>query len=249
MAISFELTPVGAAASRSALPATEYGRDALSSRSTRLFSRMRDILAANLTDMLDHSDTPEKMIRMIICEMEETLVHVRASTARTIADQKELKGTAGALERLAGNWREKAELALLRDRDDLARQALVEKAKAEERAAEIGEEIAVLGKALGANHADITKLEDKLREACSKRDRIRTRLESAQNSIRLRELLNGGAMQDAFARFDQLERVVDEAEGHAEAAALGRDEEDEADPVRDARIEAELAEMRKSAAR
>jgi phage shock protein A len=160
-----------------------------------------------------------------------------------------LKSAERALETLAGNWREKAELAISRGREDLARQALVEKAKAEERADEIGEEIAMLEQTLGANHADIARLEAKLREAASKRDRIRTRLESAQNSIRLRELLNGGAMQDAFARFEELERVVDEAEGHAEAAALGSENDDEADPAFDARVEAELAELRKTTAR
>lgn len=248
MATSLELVPAGAAATRTAYYDADYGRPVLTSRSTRLFSRMRDILAANLTDMLEHSDSPEKMIRMIICEMEETLVHVRASTARTIADQKELKSAQRALETLAANWREKAELAISRDREDLARQALTEKAKAEERSETMGAQIDVLEKTLTASHTDIARLEGKLREAVTKRDRIRARLESAQNSIRMRELLNGGAMQDAFARFDELERVVDEAEGHAEAALIGCEEED-SDPVFDARVEAELEELRKAAAR
>lgn len=228
--------------------AGEYDRPLIRSQSARLFSRMRDILAANLADMLDHSPEPEQMIRMIIIEMEETLVHVRASTARTIADLKELQAAQDALKTMAGNWQEKAELALSRDREDLARQALVEKNKAEERAGEIGEQVAALETALSANHKDIARLQAKLEEACARRNNIRARLESAENSIRLRELLNGGAVQDAFSRFEHLERQVDDAEGHAEAAAIGYDdyEETEKDRELNARIDAELAAMKKS---
>jgi phage shock protein A len=228
-----------------------YGRPQIRSQSARLFSRMRDILAANLSEMLDHSGEPEQMIRMIIIEMEETLVHVRASTARTIADLKELQAARGALQNMAENWHEKAELAISRDRDDLARQALVEKNKADERIAEIGIEIATLDKALGANHNDIARLQAKLGEACTRRSNIRARLESAESSIRLRELLNGGAVKDAFSRFEDLEKQVDSAEGHAEAAAIGYDNDE--DIMRDrqlnAKVDAELAAMKKTTAR
>ena len=92
-----------------------------------IFSRTRDIIAANFNDMLDKADDPTKMIRMIILEMEETLVEVRASAARTIADQKEMHRHTIKLERLQADWAEKAQLALSKDREDLARAALVEK--------------------------------------------------------------------------------------------------------------------------
>ena len=91
-----------------------------------IFSRTRDIIAANFNDLLDKADDPAKMIRMIIMEMEETLVEVRASAARTIADQKEMQRHVGKLERLQADWAEKAQLALSKDREDLARAALVE---------------------------------------------------------------------------------------------------------------------------
>ncbi|MEM8696631.1 MAG: PspA/IM30 family protein [Pseudomonadota bacterium] len=244
MATRLDLAPIATALSSRA----DYAAPAISSRSARLFSRMRDILAANLGEMLDRSPEPEQMIRMIICEMEETLVHARASTAKLIADHKEMLAAHDGLKRIAENWHEKAELAISRDRDDLARQALVEKGKADARATEIAEETATLAQSIDANHADITRLQTKLSEACRKRSNIRARLESAENSIRLRELMNGGAMQDAFSRFDELERKVDEAEGHAEAAAIGAEPElrPEDDPVIAARIDAELAELRKN---
>ena len=95
-----------------------------------IFSRTRDIIAANVTDLLDKAEDPAKMIRMIIMEMEETLIEVRASAARTIADQKELRRHIAKLETLQDSWREKAELALSKDREDLAKAALVERQKA-----------------------------------------------------------------------------------------------------------------------
>ena len=91
-----------------------------------IFSRTRDIIAANFNDMLDKADDPQKMIRMIILEMEETLVEVRASAARTIADQKEMHRHTVKLDRLQADWAEKAQLALSKDREDLARAALEE---------------------------------------------------------------------------------------------------------------------------
>ncbi|WP_255454745.1 PspA/IM30 family protein [Parasphingopyxis sp. CP4] len=244
MATRLDLAPVDTGSSSR----MDYALPAISSRSARLFSRMRDIMAANLGEMLDRSPEPEQMIRMIICEMEETLVHARASTAKLIADHKEMLRAQDGLAKIAEDWHEKALLAISRDRDDLARQALVEKGKADARATEIAMETATLGKSIDANHADIHRLQSKLSEACRKRSNIRARLESAENSIRLRELVNGGAMQDAFARFDALERTVDEAEGHAEAAALGIEPEPrfEDDPVVAARIDAELDELRKT---
>ena len=92
-----------------------------------VFSRARDIFAANMTELLDRAEDPARMIRMIILEMEETLVELRSSAARSIADAKEMKRAVGRLEELQIGWNDKAELALSKDREDLAKQALVEK--------------------------------------------------------------------------------------------------------------------------
>src|SRR5262250_1733550 len=95
-----------------------------------IFSRARDIFAANMTDLLDRAEDPAKMIRMIILEMEETLVEVRATAARSIADIKEMKRAVGRLDEIQVNWTAKAELALSKDREDLAKAALIERQKA-----------------------------------------------------------------------------------------------------------------------
>jgi phage shock protein A len=182
-----------------------------------IFSRTRDIIAANFNDMLDKADDPAKMIRMIILEMEETLVEVRASAARTIADQKEMHRHVVKLDRLQADWSEKAQLALSKDREDLARAALVEKKKAAEMSDQLKQEIAVLDDALRAYEEDIQKLQNRLREARSRQTAIAARLESAENRVKLRTLMSTERTDEALARFDQLERRVDYAEGRAEA--------------------------------
>jgi phage shock protein A len=186
-----------------------------------IFSRTRDIIAANVTDLLDKAEDPAKMIRMIILEMEETLVEVRASAARTIADQKEMRRQIAKLEQVQESWTEKAELALSKGREDLAKAALVEKQKAGDLAERINGEIVVLDEALRASEDDIAKLQNKLREARARQNSIVTRLESANNRARLRELHSGVRTDEAFARFELLERRVDFAEGRADAAGMG----------------------------
>nr|WP_225205794.1 phage shock protein PspA [Novosphingobium huizhouense] len=185
-----------------------------------IFSRTRDIIAANFNDLLDKADDPSKMIRMIIMEMEETLVEVRASAARTIADQKEMGRHVAKLDRLQADWAEKAQLALSKGREDLARAALVEKKKAADMAAQLQSEIAVLDDSMRAYEQDIEKLQTRLREARSRQTAIAARLESAENRVRLRSLLTNERVDEALARFDQLERRVDYAEGRADALSL-----------------------------
>lgn len=185
-----------------------------------IFSRTRDIIAANFNELLDQADDPSKMIRMIILEMEETLVEVRASAARTIADQKEMHRHSVKLDKLQADWAEKAQLALSKDREDLARAALVERHKAVDMAEQLKAEVTVLDDALRAYEVDIEKLQTRLREARSRQSQIAARLESAENRFKLRSLMTNERVDEALTRFDQLERRVDYAEGRAEAIGL-----------------------------
>lgn len=216
-----------------------------------IFSRTADIIAANMTDLLDRAEDPAKMIRMIIFEMNETLVEVRASAARTIADQKEMRRHIAKLNAMQDNWREKAELALSKDREDLAKAALIEKQKAGDMVERLTAELTVLDDALKGYETDINKLQAKLREARSRQSSIHTRLEGAENKFRLREMLHGERTKDAFSRFDELERRVDLAEGRADAMNMGaqpRTLDDEfADLASSDSVEAELAAMKAAA--
>jgi phage shock protein A len=215
-----------------------------------IFSRTRDIIAANVTDLLDKAEDPAKMIRMIIFEMQETLVEVRASAARTIADQKEMRRHIAKLNGLQDSWTEKAQLALSKDREDLAKAALVEKQKAADMAGHLSHEIEVLDEALAASEADIAKLEAKLREARARQNSLVTRMESAQTRLRVREAYAGDKVNEAFARFDMLESRVDYAEGRAEAASLGSApktlEEEIAELRSSDKVDAELAALKAS---
>jgi phage shock protein A len=217
-----------------------------------IFSRTRDIIAANVTDLLDKAEDPAKMIRMIILEMEETLVEVRASAARTIADQKEMRRQIAKLESVQAGWMEKAELALSKGREDLAKAALVEKQKAGDLAEQLVEEVGALDESLGAAETDIAKLQAKIREARARQNSLTTRLESAHHRQKMREMYAGPKVDEAFSRFDLMERRVDFAEGRAEAAGFGATpktlEEEIAELRSSEKVDAELAALKAKAA-
>jgi phage shock protein A len=177
-------------------------------------------MAANFAELLDRSEDPGRMIRMIILEMEETLVEVRATAARCIADAKEMRRAMVRLDGLRDGWTEKAELALSKGREDLAKAALVERQKAADMSKGLEAEIAVVEDTLKGYEADIAKLQGKLREARARQNSISTRIESAVTRARARELLNGSRTEDAFSRFELLERRADFAEGRAEALGM-----------------------------
>ena len=185
-----------------------------------VFSRARDIFAANMTELLDRSEDPSKMIRMIILEMEETLVEVRASAARQIADIKEIRRALGRLDQIQEDWTAKAQLALSKDREDLAKAALVERQKAADMAEGLHSEVAQIEQVLRSYEADIGKLQSKLREARARQNAIAARFESAVTRAKAREIMNGSRTQDAFSKFEILERRADFAEGRAEALGM-----------------------------
>jgi phage shock protein A len=185
-----------------------------------VFSRARDIFAANMTELLDRSEDPAKMIRMIILEMEETLVEVRASAARQIADIKEIRRALGRLDQIQEDWTAKAELALSKDREDLAKAALIERQKAADMAEGLHAEVAQIEQVLREYEADIAKLQGKLREARARQNAISARFESAVTRAKAREIMNGSRTQDAFSKFEILERRADFAEGRAEALGM-----------------------------
>jgi len=212
-----------------------------------IFSRTRDIIAANVIDLVNRSDDPAKTVRVVILEMEETLVEVRASAARAIADQKEKKRQIAQLAEIRDSWTERAELALSKGREDLARAALTEKEKLTELADELRAEIAEIETSLRASEADIAKLQAKLREARVRQSAIATRLESAEHRVRMREMYAGARVEEAFANFTLLEREADLVEGEAEALMLAAPPKSLAQEIAELkvaeRVEAELAAM------
>ena len=185
-----------------------------------VFSRARDIFAANMTELLDRAEDPARMIRMIILEMEETLVEIRSSAARSIADIKEIRRACTRLDEIQGNWTAKAELALSKDREDLAKAALLERQKAADMATSMRDELGQLEQVLKGYEVDIAKLQNKLREARGRQNAIAARFESAITRAKACEIMHGSRTQDAFSKFELLERRADLAEGRAEALGI-----------------------------
>jgi len=200
-----------------------------------------------MTELLDRSEDPAKMIRMIILEMEETLVEVRASAARSIADGKEMRRALKRLEDLQFSWTEKAELALSKDREDLAKAALIERQKATDMAEGLRAEIDQIDETLKSYETDIAKLQGKLREARARQNAIAARIESAVSRAKAREILHGGRTEDAFSKFDLLERRADFAEGRADALGMTGPkslEEEIAELQSSDKVDAELEAMK-----
>jgi phage shock protein A len=209
-----------------------------------VFSRARDIFAANMTDLLDRAEDPARMIRMIILEMEETLVEIRATAARSIADIKEMRRAVGRLDELRSDWTQKAELALSKGREDLAKAALSERQKAAEMAEGLRCELDQLDQVLRGYEADIGKLQAKLREARGRQNAIQARFESAVTRAKAREVMHGNRTAHAFAKFELLERRADFAEGRCDALGI-TSLEDEIDHLGSSEaLDAELQAMK-----
>jgi len=209
-----------------------------------VFSRARDIFAANMTELLDRAEDPARMIRMIILEMEETLVEIRATAARSIADIKEMRRAVSRLDELSADWTGKAELALSKEREDLAKAALVERQRAAEMADGLRDELSQMEQVLKGYEADIATLQGKLREARARQNAISSRFHSAVARAKAGGIMHGTLTADAFAKFEILERRADFAEGRAEALGI-TSLEDEIDQLRaDEKIDAELIAMK-----
>ena len=187
-----------------------------------VFSRMTDIVNSNINALLDKAEDPEKMVRLIIQEMEETLVEVRTASARAIADKKELARRRERLQDEAADWERKAELAVSKGRDDLARAALVEKSKAEDVGTALAAELETLDGTLAKLNDDIHALQQKIKDARARQKAILVRGKAAQTRLGVRRHLHDHSIEDAMNRFEEYERKMDDLEGQVESYDLGQ---------------------------
>jgi phage shock protein A len=186
-----------------------------------IFSRFTDIINSNLNSILDKAEDPEKLIRLMIQEMEDTLVEVRSTAARAIADKKEITRKLDALESEAGDWEKKAELALDKGREDLAKAALAEKALSLKSAESLRVQQSALAEGLEKLNEDIGSLEDKLKDAKARQQAILSRHHTAKKRLEVRKRLHDYRIDDAFIRFESFERRMDHLEGQVESYDLG----------------------------
>ncbi len=187
-----------------------------------IFTRMSDIINSNINALLDKAEDPEKMVRLIIQEMEEALVEVRSTSARAIADRKELERRQAWLAAEATEWERKAEVAVNKGRDDLAKGALVERNKAKEVADSLSEELQLIDQTLFKLNEDVGALQAKIKDAKARQNAIVMRGKAAVTRLGVRRQLNDHNVDDAMQRFELYERKMDDLEGQIEAYDMGQ---------------------------
>ncbi|MEL0036022.1 MAG: phage shock protein PspA [Gammaproteobacteria bacterium] len=212
-----------------------------------IFSRFADIVNANLNAILDKAEDPAKMIRLIIQEMEDTLVEVRTTSARTIAEKKDLNRKIQRLRDEAESWQQKAELALSKEREDLAKAALVERKQAQEMVEEMEKQLQGVEDSLDQLNTEIGQLQEKLQDAKARQSALLMRHKTASSRLKVREKLYSSNVDDAMERFESFERKLDNLEANVDAQSLGRKKTlaEEIDGLEeDEKLDAELAELK-----
>ena len=187
-----------------------------------IFSRLSDIINANLNALLDRAEDPSKLIRLVIQEMEDTLVEVRSAAVRVIAERKEPERRIATLTRERDEWARKAEFALTRNREDLARGALMAKAQVTLSLEEAQRHLTHIAEGLEAQNADIAKLQAKLADAKTREKILANRRNTAAAQLKLRGKHHDTRVNDAYAKFERIEQALDEMEGKVEAYDLGK---------------------------
>ncbi|GAB3308557.1 phage shock protein PspA [Haliea atlantica] len=215
-----------------------------------IFSRMTDIINSNLSALLDKAEDPEKMIRLIIQEMEDTLVEVRSSSARVLAERKAAARRLELVREDIASWEAKAKLALGKGREDLARAALQEKQLLGEELAAVEAELAATDEHIGQLNEEIGQLQQKLGDARARQKAMLMRSQTVESRIRVKRQIQREALDDAFQRFERFERRMDTLEGQLESMDLGReapaDLAAEIDAlVEDERIDEELERLKR----
>lgn len=211
-----------------------------------IFSRFTDIVNSNINSLLDKAEDPEKMVRLIIQEMEDTLVEVRSASAKTLASKKEIVAQISKYETDSEDWAAKAELALSKDREDLARAALQEKKKSAEAAEALQKELGIVEEQISKLQDEISQLQEKLADAKARQKTIIMRQKTASSRLEVKRTLDSSKVDNAMGRFEQYERKIDDLESQVDAYDLGRKtlQDEFADLEAGDKIDEELAALK-----
>lgn len=217
-----------------------------------IFTRLNDIISSNINAMLDKAEDPEKLVRLMIQEMEDTLVEIKASCAGVMATKKKVQRELEEALARAKQWGEKAQLAVNKGREDLAREALMEKRRYQERAGALEKELAQCDALIEQYQADMTQLEDKLSAAREKQRILVQRHIHAQRKKRAQQEIRRLDTTEALIRFEQFENRIERMEAEADLVNFGRKpllEEEFARLEGDEEIEKELQALKTSGAK
>lgn len=214
-----------------------------------IFTRFRDIINSNMNAMLDKAEDPEKMIKLMIREMEDTLVELKASCAGIIAEKKKVRRRLENLRAREDHWEARARLAVDKGRDDLAREALVEKRRFARMVESLEQELVENTALVSQYQDDIQLLEDKIDKAREKQRILVHRHVRAKQAKNAREEIRRMDNYEAIAKFEEFESRIERMEAEADLVNFGRkpslDEEFEA-LMSDEEIENELANLKAS---
>ena len=188
-----------------------------------IFSRMTDIINSNINSLLDQAEDPDKMIRLIIQEMEDTLVEVRSSSARVLADRKAAARRLEQVQAEAETWEEKAKLAISKGREDLARAALQEKHEIEDEVSVVAAELKATDEHIAQLHEEVAQLQQKLTDAKAKQKAMMMRSKTVESRIKVKRQMHREALDGAFQRFEHFERRMDNLESQLETMDIGRE--------------------------
>jgi phage shock protein A len=186
-----------------------------------IFTRFSDIVNSNINAILDKAEDPEKIVRLMIQEMEDTLVEVRSAAARSIADKKDLNRKLESLDKEQQAWDDKAELAVRKGREDLAKAALVEKSRVVAAIDALKRDYIAVDEGLAKLNEDIARLEAKLEDAKARQKALLARHKTAHSRLAARKKIYDYKIEDAMVRFEQYTRRIDDVEGRIEAYDLG----------------------------
>jgi len=186
-----------------------------------IFTRFSDIVNSNINAILDKAEDPEKIVRLMIQEMEDTLVEVRSAAARSIADKKDLNRKIEALDSERDDWDAKAELAMRKGREDLAKAALVEKSRVATAVDALKQDYVAVDEGLAKLNEDIARLESKLDDAKTRQKALLARHKTANSRLAARKKIHDYKIDDAMVRFEAYTRRIDDVEGRVEAYDLG----------------------------
>lgn len=211
-----------------------------------IFSRFTDIVNSNLNALLDKAEDPQKMVRLIIQEMEDTLVEVRSTSAKTIANKKDIAQQIDKLHAQASDWEAKAELAITKDREDLAKAALQERNKCAEAADALTKELDVVESQLSKLQEETTQLQAKLADAKARQKTILLRQSTASSRLDVKKTLDSAKVEDVMGRFEQYERKINDIEAQVDAYDLGQKSlnDEFAELAADDKINDELAALK-----
>ena len=187
-----------------------------------IFTRFRDIISSNINAMLDKAEDPEKLIRLMIREMEDTLVEIKTACAGVMAGGKKIKRQLEGLGARARYWEEKAELAVNKGRDDLAREALVEKRKFNRRIETLENDLAEHDLLIEQYQDDIRQLEEKLKSARDKQRMLVQRHIHAQKKMQAQEEMRRIDSSETVMKFDELENRIERMEAEADLVNYGK---------------------------